>query len=183
MDESAGSIRWLVVVHLMLVFCLWLLPLVMYQDLPDTVAVHFDSRGNPDSYASKTSWSFWGIPLVGTLIGAAALILLRFPQTFNHPRRREVAALPENLRPQVYAILKQMVLAIFVCVDLVMLVVEYGILQSAKTGVLTQSVPLILILAASPLLLMIFYLPRIGRAVERLKKVASTNQPPVAAHR
>lgn len=182
MDDGAGGIRWLIILHLILILCIWFLPLMMYQDLPDTVPVHFDSHGKPDEFASKTSWSFWGIPLVGTILGAVALILLRFPQAFNHPRRREVAELPENLRPQVYAILKQMMLAIFICVDLVMLAVEYGILESARTGTMTQSIPLILVLAALPLLLMIYYLPRIGRTVDRLKRIASMNQPSAAAH-
>jgi uncharacterized membrane protein len=182
MDESAGGIRWLIIVHLMLVLCLWLVPLMMYQDLPETVPIHFDSHGNPDSYAPKASWSFWSIPLVGTVLGAVALFLLRYPQSFNHPRQREVRALPEHLRPQVYVILQQMLLAVFICVDVVLLVIGYGVVASAKSGRMTQSVPLILGLAAFPLVLIVYYLPKIGRTCDRLKRIASTNSPSTVHH-
>jgi len=182
MDESTGSIRWLVVIHLALMLCLWLLPLMMYQDLPDTVAIHFDAHGEPDSYAAKTSWSLWGLPLVGAGLGLMFLVIIRFPRAMNHPRQREVAQLPEHLRPQVYAILIQMMLVVALVVDVLFLVIEYGIFASAKSGHLTQSVPVILALAALPIVLIIYYLPRIGRTIDRLKRIADTNSPSPAQH-
>jgi len=182
MEEGAGSRRWLIILHLVLILCVWILPLMMIQELPDTVPVHFDAHGNPDSYATKTSFSLWILPVMATVLGMLVLILIRFPKLFNHPRRREVAKLPEHLRPQVYAILIEMMLVVFICMDILMFVIEYGALTSARTGHLSQSVPLILVIAFFPLALLIYYLPRIGKTVDRLKKIAATESASATAH-
>ena len=155
---------------------------MMYQDLPETIPVHFDSHGNPNKYESKSGLSLWGLPVLATAMGLGALFLIRFPKLFNHPRKQEVAELPEHLRPQVYVILKQFMLAVFLCVDALFVVIEYGILRGAKTGHVGDILPLTLVLAAFPIVLTIYFLPRIGRTVDRLKQIASMNQPSAAAH-
>lgn len=40
-----------------------ILALVLYDKLPDQIAIHWDSAGNPDNYASK-AFAVWGLPLL-----------------------------------------------------------------------------------------------------------------------
>ena len=44
----------------------------LYPTLPDPIAVHFNAAGQPDSFAAKSIWSVFGLPMVG----AAVVVLL-----------------------------------------------------------------------------------------------------------
>ena len=174
MFPSEGAGRILALVHLLLLIVLWVVPLVYYDQLPDQVAVHFDRHGQPDRYAPKSSLTFWGIPIVGTVMVILSFLLLRFPQTFNHPRKREVKELPPDLREPVYDILRSMMLAIFICMDATMIAVEYLIVASAMSGTMQMNWPLVLVPALLPLALLIVYLPKIGRKVDEMKALAAS---------
>jgi len=164
-----GTARWLAWIHIALLIWIWWVPLSAYDQLPDQVPVHFDGKGNPNRFAAKSGWELWSLPIVATLLGIGVFVLLRFPQACNYPRKDEVKALPPELREQVYAILREMMMAVFVCVDLLFLFIIKGIVAGARTGHAEVNWVPIVLFAAGPLLLMVYYLPRISRTIDRLK--------------
>jgi uncharacterized membrane protein len=180
MSERTGTIRWLVWAHLVLLVCVWLIPLYAYQSLPDTIPVHFNASGEPDSYAAKSSFSFWVMPLVATVMGIIALVLLRYPHIYNHPRKKDVQELPAHLRPPIYRLLQEMLLWVFICVDLTMIVIQYAIVASAAAGRSALDVIWILVFPLAPLAVLLVYLPRVSRTVDALKERAHTEPDPAS---
>lgn len=61
----------------------WYYVINVYNDLPDTVAIHFNFKGEPDSFGSKSST--WAIPIVSTLLWMLLSIVNQFPHSFNFP--------------------------------------------------------------------------------------------------
>lgn len=72
-----------------------LLPLIfsaiVYKDLPDTVAIHFNASGNPDNYASKAVAAFL-LPLGLALINVVMHLLLNAdPKRDDRQRLRNLS--------------------------------------------------------------------------------------------
>lgn len=55
--------------------------LVVYRDLPDQIAIHWDGSGNPDNFAPKALAAF-GLPFLFVAINLFSKLNL-----FNDPRR------------------------------------------------------------------------------------------------
>ena len=64
---------------------LWALTLINYAKLPDTIAVHFNAAGLPDSFGSKVTLLI--LPILGTIIFLGLTVLNRFPYLFNYPTK------------------------------------------------------------------------------------------------
>lgn len=62
-----------------------ILVLVRYSALPDTIAVHFNIRGEADGWGSKTS-VIWLI-VVGLALTIGMAVLSKFPRIFNYPHQ------------------------------------------------------------------------------------------------
>ncbi|HUU46540.1 MAG TPA: DUF1648 domain-containing protein [Acidobacteriota bacterium] len=169
MFPREGAARWLVILHLVLLMAIWLVPLAAWQELPDQVPVHFDAKGNPDRHASKSSLSFWLMPIVATVMGILFFVALRFPQVYNHPRKNDVKALPPKMREPVYDILREMMLAIALCIDAIMLYVVWLIVAAARSGGMDLYWPVFAVFMVAPLAVALYYLRRIGRMVDELK--------------
>ncbi|WP_044212031.1 DUF1648 domain-containing protein [Flammeovirga sp. OC4] len=61
----------------------WILPLVVYNDLPEEIAIHFNAKGIPDSYGPKSS--LFSLPIFSLLLFLLLTILNKYPHTFNYP--------------------------------------------------------------------------------------------------
>lgn len=61
----------------------WILVIKCYQQLPESIATHFDMNGNPDDYGSKNN--LFILPAIGTALYAGLIILCRKPHLFNFP--------------------------------------------------------------------------------------------------
>lgn len=79
---------------LALIAGMWAFTLKAYFQLPSTIAIHFDARGNPDGYGGK--WNLLMIPALATLLAAGMFVLNRYPHIFNFP----VKITPENVSYQ-----------------------------------------------------------------------------------
>ena len=64
---------------------LWAITLINYAKLPDTIAVHFNAAGLPDSFGSKITLLI--LPILGTIIFLGLTVLIRFTYLFNYPTR------------------------------------------------------------------------------------------------
>jgi uncharacterized membrane protein len=73
---------------------LWILTILNYASLPESVPTHFNASGQVDDYGNKGSILL--LPAVGTLIFAGITLLVRVPYIFNYP----VAITEENAERQ-----------------------------------------------------------------------------------
>lgn len=172
MIPQNGIGRFLFFLHIALIAAQWLVPLAAMSTLPETIPVHFDFLGNPDRFASKTSWELWFSPIVSTFLGVLGIALLHFPGTYNVPRRTEIAALPQAQRAHLHDLLREMLLAIFTVVQALMLAVIILIIAFATATSAPFPWLLLIGFVCAPLLVTIVYLVRIPRAVDDAKRVA-----------
>lgn len=75
-DKAIEMLGWL------LVGTIWLLTLLSYDKLPNTIPIHFDSLGNVDGFGEKAT--ILTLPRVATAIFIGMTILNQFPQVFNY---------------------------------------------------------------------------------------------------
>ncbi len=142
----------------------------MYDSLPDQIAVHFDWQGHPNRYASKHGWELWILPLVATALGALFAALLKIPQAYNFPGKDQLALIPVERRQSIYDILREMMLAIAVCVDLIMVGVMAMVVAAACSATMAFSGFFIVVCFILPLVPLIYYLPKLNRAISALRR-------------
>lgn len=62
---------------------LWILVIVNYPGLPDTIPTHFNAFGQVDGYGGRGT--FLLLPVIVTVVFIGLTILNRFPHVFNFP--------------------------------------------------------------------------------------------------
>ncbi|MGB6083348.1 DUF1648 domain-containing protein [Moheibacter sp.] len=77
-----------------LIFAIWVLVLVSYPSLPESIPTHYNGTGEADAFGSKSS--ILGLPLVATALFIGLSILNQYPHTFNYPDK----IIEENARYQ-----------------------------------------------------------------------------------
>jgi len=65
-----------------------------YQDLPESVPMHFDASGQPDRFGDKAELIM--LPALATLMYGFMFVLSKFPRQLNYP----VQITPENAAQQ-----------------------------------------------------------------------------------
>ncbi len=171
--EERGVSRWLLIVHVVLLLFLWWIPVQTFSTLPDQIAVHFDSTGQADRFAPKTGFQLWTIPFVGTVLGLGILILTLFPGLYDFPQKKEVKGWPMVMRLPVYAVIKEMLLTVLLCLDVVWLFAEYSMVASAREAHAIINWTGILIPALAPIGLLVYYLNKLSRVFEEAKAKVS----------
>ncbi len=62
---------------------IWILTILNYAHLPESIPTHFNASGQVDDYGNKGSILL--LPAIGTLIFAGITFLVRIPHIFNYP--------------------------------------------------------------------------------------------------
>lgn len=164
-------------VNLVLVVAMAGLALWAWPRLPDTIPVHFGIDGRPDGWADRSLASWFLLPGVAlaltALMGAFRVLIRRYPRMVNLPDRTKLSELPEAAREPVL----EMLSGFLAMVQAEMLVI-FGLIQLASYRAAmgepsqgTMVLVLILAVAMSPVLLVVFFL-RLQPALERGKEMA-----------
>jgi uncharacterized membrane protein len=172
MIPQSGLGRSLFFLLIALTIGLWLLPLAFYDALPERVPVHFDLSGNPDRWAERGGWEMWVGPITTTFMAILCIVLLKFPGAYNVPRKAEIAILPPAARARLHDLMREMMLAIFVCIAILMGGLNLFTLLIATGAALKTPWALIVLLVTAPLAVAILYLYRITRAADAAKTMA-----------
>lgn len=108
---------------------IWILTILNYFSLPDTIPIHFNASGHADGYGNKST--FFILPVIGTLIFILLSVLNKYPHIFNYP----VNITEENAYRQ-YSNATRLVRYIKFSVEFTFLVIVWGIIQTAhgKSG-------------------------------------------------
>lgn len=59
------------------------LPILYYQELPDSIPRHFGINGEPDRFSGKAA--LWTLPIVGVVLYLILFLLNKHPHRFNYP--------------------------------------------------------------------------------------------------
>ena len=65
------------------IISLWVLAVVSYSSLPDSISTHFNISGQADDWGNKAS--VFILPVIGILVFTGISILSKFPHIFNYP--------------------------------------------------------------------------------------------------
>jgi len=81
--EAENTDRLLEALGTFVIAYVWILTFMYYQDLPDTIPVHFNIKGEPDGFGGRETLLF--LPGISTIIYIMLTVLNKFPHTFNYP--------------------------------------------------------------------------------------------------
>lgn len=61
------------------------LPIYYYNQLPDTIPLHYGPNGEPDRFGDKIG--IWTVPIIGLICFVGLYILNHFPHLFNYTEK------------------------------------------------------------------------------------------------
>ncbi len=167
MNKITGLI-WL---NIALLLIAWLTAFMIFDSLPDRYPIHFNFEGEPDRWGDKSAFEFFLLPGVLTLIIVLLLVLLRYPQYYNFPQKKEVRKWPEEYKIPVYNYLKQAVLIIGILLSLMFIYLQFMIAESAKSGVMSDSnIWVMILISVIWIPFLIIFLLRINKIVKKIRK-------------
>jgi len=103
----------------------WLMTIVSFCSLPESIPLHYNAIGEADSYSQKTS--IFLLPIIGTLLFTILTIINKSPENFNY----NIKITEENALKQ-YIIATKMIRLLKVIVVAVFLMINYQTIQIAK---------------------------------------------------
>jgi uncharacterized membrane protein len=150
LDRVVDLAGWLVLAGL------WLMILLNYADLPDTIPTHFNAAGKVDDYGSKST--IFLLPVIATLLYGGMTRLNLFPHIFNYTKK--ITA--ENALAE-YTNSTQMMRYVKLVIVFLFTIIVFKTIQTANgksEGLGIWFLPLVLVLA---LALFLVYLLRFYR--------------------
>jgi len=69
----------------LLLCIMWVYIIVIYENLPDIIPIHYNALGSPDNFGKK--WMILSLPIVSTVLFIGLTLLNYFPESFNYPTK------------------------------------------------------------------------------------------------
>ncbi|GGW49610.1 DUF1648 domain-containing protein [Arenibacter certesii] len=76
-DKAIELVGWLALIGI------WVLTLVNYSTLPETIPIHFNGAGKADGFGNKEN--ILSLPIVSTILFIGMTVLNKYPHVFNYP--------------------------------------------------------------------------------------------------
>ncbi|NME72704.1 DUF1648 domain-containing protein [Flammeovirga aprica] len=124
----------------------WLIPLIVYNDLPDEIAIHFNSKGIPDNYGHKST--LFGLPIFATFLFILLTILNKYPHTFNYPTE-----ITEDNAFKQYTLSTRFMRFVKLSILIVFLVIVYKSVELNPEGLGTFFLPFVLLITFMPIII------------------------------
>lgn len=126
----------------------WILVIIYYPNLPDTIPVHYNGAGQADRFGEKVSVLI--LPVIATILFIGMTILNRFPHVFNYPNKITQENAERNYinATKLIRYLKLIVVVIFGFITLMTILIAQGDANGLGTWFLPLMVGLIIIPAA-----------------------------------
>ena len=123
---------------------LWVMVYFSYQNMPDTIATHFDGGGNADGFGNKSMMFI--APVVATITFFLLFFINKAPHLFNY----NVTITDENA-PTYYRLATRMIRLMNICMLIAFFAVAYTMMNGGSS-------PIVIIVAVSlPILPVIWY--------------------------
>jgi len=107
------------IISLVIILAMFLYPLIVWKDIPDSIPMHYNVRGEIDRYANKNSIFF--LPVVGLVLYVLLTVVTFFPSIWNMP----VTITHEN-KERVYRCIKNLLLFLKAEIMVTFLFIEYN---------------------------------------------------------
>lgn len=106
-DKIIEVIGWILLIGI------WILAIMNFSDLPETVPTHYNGAGVADRFSEKTT--IFVLPIIGTILFIGMTILNKYPHIFNYPTTitNENALSQYTNATRMIRILKLIVLLVF----------------------------------------------------------------------
>jgi uncharacterized membrane protein len=137
----------------------WILALQVIPTLPPRIPTHFGLSGAPDGYGPASSLWFFPAFVTGMYLLLTAMRFLP-SRLWNYP-----VAITERNRVGVYALGREMLPVMKVCTMLVLLAVEWELIDAATHGSLSPSFSATIFTPVLLLIGVVFYYVKRMRAV------------------
>ena len=72
-------------IGLLLLIATWILSVMSFSELPETIPIHYNSAGEADSFGEKTY--IFTLPIIATVLYIGMSILNKHPHVFNYPTK------------------------------------------------------------------------------------------------
>ena len=76
-DKAFELVGWLSIA------AVWILTIKSYNNLPDTIPIHYNTLGQADGFGGKSN--ILTLPIIATILFVGMTILSKFPHIFNYP--------------------------------------------------------------------------------------------------
>ncbi len=103
---------------------IWVITLINYSSLPETIPIHFNGAGEADGFGGKAT--ILTLPIVATILFISMSILNKYPQIFNYP----TTITDENALAQ-YTGATRLIRSIKLIIVLIFAVISYKTIQTA----------------------------------------------------
>jgi len=121
-DKNMDYLIWIITMLLISLPCFFIL------QLPDTIPIHFNFKGEIDGYGSKHL--IWVVPIVGLVTHLGLKYLLKFPHTYNY-----LSSITDDNAERLYRGGQSMIRYTLLFTQLVFLLITIAIIYSAtNTG-------------------------------------------------
>jgi len=144
-DKLVESMSWL------LLIILWIIILWCFFKLPETIPLHYNFSGIADSYGNK--YTYFILPVVGTLLFVLLTIINRYPHLFNYPVKitEDNALKLYTIATRLIRYMKMVILLIFLFIE----ITTYKVSTHASPGLVKWFLPLTFALIFIPLIYVI----------------------------
>lgn len=101
-------------------------PLFTYGQLPETIPIHFNARGEPDGFGPKMM--IWFLPALGGALYLALLGINRYPESFNYsvPITEENAEEQYRIATRMIRWVNMLIQAVFAFLTVAIVMVALG---------------------------------------------------------
>lgn len=118
------------------------LPIIYFNEFPDTMPIHFGANGEPDAWSGKGM--IWTLPIIGVVLYLAMFGLNKFPHIFNYPQK-----ITKDDAGKSYKIATRMIRTLNTLIACVFAYITYSTIQTAlgnQNGLGILFTPIFLIL-------------------------------------
>ncbi len=109
----------------------WLISLYFWDKLPSVIPVHFGISGQADSWADKSFWYAFLLPMLQTFMTGMFIFLYYKPQYTNMPSTMWLIALDKKHRDRAFDLIRSMMAGTIIIVGMLFTYMAYGMNNSA----------------------------------------------------
>lgn len=146
-------------VSIAVLILMWVYLIIEYPELPETMASHFNAKGEADDYSGK--FYLWYLPLIATVLYISLFVLNKYPHLHNY-----MVNITENNALKNYRLSTRIVRITNTLIVIMFAYIIYYIVQNAKEYDMQFSswfVPVVLSICFLITIVVFFYSRKINK--------------------
>lgn len=164
----------LFIIAAILALASWVISISYWGSLPKVIPVHFGLSGQADSWANKSIFYVYFIPLIQTVFLAAMGFLYRKPQYSDIPTTMWLMTIDKKHRDHAFGLIRTMLVGTSVWLGMLFTYLTYGINASALNEDQRLSVVVMVLLIMLMIAWLIYWAIKVYRATK--EAVADTKK-------